>query len=320
MKWIDRVGRRVKLRDLHILLAVSQSGSITKAAEHLAVTYPVVSKTISDLEHTLGVRLFDRGIRGVEPTHYGRALLDSATAVFAEMKQGLNRIESIKNPGSGELRIGCSEPMAAAFVPAIIERFSKDYPRAVVYVLHSNIATLQYNDLRNRDTELVLGRIQTPFSEDDLELDILFDERMLVVAGMTNRWAKRSSVRLADLVAEPWILSPPGSLPRQLQEEVFHAAKLKVPDSNVLTLSIQLYTTMIATGHWFGLVPSSVMHFRPKETSVKILPVKVLAPAHPVGIVKVKNRTLSPLAERFVEYVHALAKPLANRPRGVHRG
>ena len=77
MKWTDRIGRRVKLRDLHIALAVADAGSMTRAAQELAVSYPVVSKTISDLEHTLGVKLFDRSISGVEPTHYGRALLQS---------------------------------------------------------------------------------------------------------------------------------------------------------------------------------------------------------------------------------------------------
>ena len=88
MKWTDRIGRRVKLRDLHIALAVAEAGSMTRAAEELAVSYPVVSKTISELEHTLGVKLFDRSISGVEPTHYGRALLTSGVAVFDEMRKG----------------------------------------------------------------------------------------------------------------------------------------------------------------------------------------------------------------------------------------
>src|SRR5579859_1847025 len=101
MKWSDRIGRRIKLRDLHILLAVAQSGSMGKAAQQLAVSYPVVSKGITDLEHILGVRLFDRSIRGVEPTPYGRALLNCGTAVFGEMRQGLSQIEFIRDPNSG---------------------------------------------------------------------------------------------------------------------------------------------------------------------------------------------------------------------------
>ena len=97
MKWTDRIGRRVKLRDLHIALVVAEAGSMTRAAEELTVSYPVVSRTISELEHTLGVKLFDRSISGVEPTHYGRALLKSGVAVFDEMRKGLQQIESSSN-------------------------------------------------------------------------------------------------------------------------------------------------------------------------------------------------------------------------------
>src|SRR5246127_3746406 len=118
MKWTDRIGRRVKLRDLHIALAVADAGSMTRAAEELAVSYPVVSKTISDLEHTLGVKLFDRSVAGVAPTHYGRALLQSGVAVFDEMRKGLQQIEQIKQPDAGELRIGSSIVGGAGVVPA----------------------------------------------------------------------------------------------------------------------------------------------------------------------------------------------------------
>ncbi len=159
MKWIDRVGRRVNLRDLHIALAVADAGSMTRAAEDLAVSYPVVSKTISDLERSLGVKLFDRSLSGVEPTHYGRALLKSGVAVFDEMRKGLQEIEFIKMPDSGDLRIGSSIVVDAGLLPAIIERFSRDFPRAALHVLPENIATQQYDNLRNRTVELVLGRL-----------------------------------------------------------------------------------------------------------------------------------------------------------------
>src|SRR5436305_4849532 len=86
MHWEDRIGRRIKFRDLHIALAVAQSGSMLKAAEALAISQPVVSKVIADLELALGVRLFDRSRKGVEPTISGRALLNRGRAAFDELK------------------------------------------------------------------------------------------------------------------------------------------------------------------------------------------------------------------------------------------
>src|SRR5215211_2819197 len=98
MQWTDRIGHRIKLRDLHVLIAVVQSGSMTKAAESLAISVPVVSKAISDLEHTVGVRLLDRSAQGIEPTSYGSALLDSSLAAFDELRQGVKNIQFLADP------------------------------------------------------------------------------------------------------------------------------------------------------------------------------------------------------------------------------
>src|SRR5205823_555730 len=106
MKWADRIGRRVKVRDLHVLLAVAQSGSMARAADHLAISQPVISKTISELEHALGVRLFDRTSHGAAPTAYGRALIDCGTAVFDELRRGVQKIEFLSDPTQGEVWIG----------------------------------------------------------------------------------------------------------------------------------------------------------------------------------------------------------------------
>jgi DNA-binding transcriptional LysR family regulator len=109
MHWTDRVGRRLKLRDLHILLAVAQSGSMGKAAADLAISQPSVSKAIAAVEHAIGLRLLDRGPQGIEPTIYGRALLKCGTAVFDELRQGVRELEFLTDPTAGELRIGCPD-------------------------------------------------------------------------------------------------------------------------------------------------------------------------------------------------------------------
>src|SRR5436305_12572785 len=104
--WTNRIERRIKLRDLHILLAVAESGSMGKAAADLAVSQPVISKAISDLEHALGLRLMDRSPRGVELTLYGREVLKCGVAVFDDLRQGIKALDFLSNPTSGEIRMG----------------------------------------------------------------------------------------------------------------------------------------------------------------------------------------------------------------------
>src|SRR5919198_2837006 len=110
MQWSDRIGRRIKLRDLHVLQAVAHAGSMTKAADRLAISVPGVSKAIADLEHTVGVPLLDRSPQGVAPTTYGLAPLHRSLAAFDELRQGVKDIEFLADPTAGEIRVGSTIP------------------------------------------------------------------------------------------------------------------------------------------------------------------------------------------------------------------
>src|SRR5947207_14841266 len=98
MQLTERIGRRMKLHDLHVLMAVVQAGSMNKAAALLNTTQPAISKSIAELERTVGVRLLDRLTQGVEPTAYGRALLDGGTAVFDDLRPAVKNIEFLADP------------------------------------------------------------------------------------------------------------------------------------------------------------------------------------------------------------------------------
>src|SRR6267378_2799742 len=121
MQLSDRIGSRMKLQDLHVLMTVVQAGSMGKAAQRLNTTQPNISRSIAELEHTLGVRLLDRHRQGIEPTAYGRALLDCGVAVFDDLRQGVKNIEFLNDPTAGDVRIGSIAPLATSFVSAVID-------------------------------------------------------------------------------------------------------------------------------------------------------------------------------------------------------
>jgi DNA-binding transcriptional LysR family regulator len=322
MDWADRIGRRIRLRDLHIVLAVAEWGSMAKAASQLAISHPVISKTVSDLEHTLGVRLFDRNPRGVELTSYGEALLQCGVTVFDEMRQGLRRLEFLAVPDSGELRIGCSEITMAALLPAIAEEFSQRYPRVQLHTVLASTAAQQFQELRERSIDLLVVRMPRPFLEEDLTAEILFDEPFRAVAGARSKWARCRHVELADLVDEPWVLPPYDSLPGSFILEIFRANKLPPPRARIISLSGQLTVTLVAGGRFVGLLPSSVAQFNARRVGLKILPVTLPPLRFAVGIITVKNRTLSPLAELFIGCARDVARAIADpaKLRSARRG
>src|SRR3954471_10418049 len=131
MKLSDRIGRRIKLHDLHVLMAVAQAGSMSRAAQLLNTTQPAISRSIADLEQTIGVRLLDRGPQGVEPTKYGRALLKHGAVAFDELKLGVKSIEFLADPEAGEVRIGSNPLLAASFVTAAVDRLDTPTNRGV---------------------------------------------------------------------------------------------------------------------------------------------------------------------------------------------
>jgi DNA-binding transcriptional LysR family regulator len=308
MQWTDRVRRRVKLRDLYILLAVAEHGSVLRAAKHLAVSHPVVSRTISELELTLGIRLFDRGARGVETTAHGRALIDCGVAVFDELRRGMQHLEFLSDPTTGEVRIGATQPLMAGFIPAIIARVGRDHPRIFVHTLDSDTDTL-FKALRQRQIDIVLSRRRRFIGRDDLVSEELFDEQLFVVAGRNSPWARRRKIELPELVDEPWIRPLPESELGKYVVEGFHSLGLTAP-KGVASDSIPLRNKLLSTNRYISVLPRSLLHFCAKELAVKVLPVTIPGTRQPAEIVTLKNRTLSPAVQVFIEYVRELAKGL----------
>ena len=308
MKWDDRIGRRVKLHDLHVLMTVAELGSMGKAAERLSVSQPSVSKAISDLEYVVGVRLLDRTARGVETTAYGRALLRRGMGAFDELRQGIKDIESLTDPTAGEVRVGCPEAISAGLLSAVIDRFSRQYPRAIVSVIPADNMSQEFRQLRERRVDLLLGRIAKPFTDDDLEAEVLYQDRLFIVSGRNSRWARLRKIKLAELLDEPWLLTP--SMFSTLLEE-FQASDLAIPKVSVRAYSTHQCINLIATDRFISALSGSVLRFSANRSPFKILPIDFPIRPWSVGIVTLKNRMVSPVVQTFIGCVRDVARPLA---------
>lgn len=302
--------RRLKLRDLDTLMVVTQCGSMAKAAIQLAMSQPAVSKAISDMEQALGVPLFDRTARGVEPTIYGNVLLKWSNAVFDDLRQGIGEIESLSDPTVGELRIGATEPMLCGFVPAVLARLHRHFPRLSFDVRQANALAQQRHDLQERRVDLIIGRVVRGDPDETLATEVLFEEPWSVVAGARNPLARRRRLALADLLQEPWSLPPTGNVLGTYLIESFRAAGLDQPHAVVTCNSIEMHRALMVNGPFLAIFPRSLLRFSPDRQAVKVLPVTLPGPPPPVGITFLKNRTLSPTTQRFINYARELAKPI----------
>jgi DNA-binding transcriptional LysR family regulator len=307
----DRAGLRLKLHDLHVLMAVVQAGSMSKAASLLNTTQPAVSRSIAVLERTIGVRLLERNSHGIEPTAYGRVLVNGGMAAFDDLHQAMKSIDFLADPTAGEVRIGCTPLLAASFVSAVIDRLSRRYPRMVFHLVTGYVDTL-HRELSQRNVDLVIARRFGPIAEEQLGFEFLFDDSSVVAAGAQSPWARRRRIEFAELLKESWVLPPPGSEIASIAKEAFRANGV-APYITVITDSPHARMSLLATGRFVTILPASALKFPAMRAEIKALPVHLPRGSVPSGIVTLKTRVLSPVAQLFIDCAREVVNTPARR-------
>jgi len=303
----DRIGRRMKLQDLHVLMTVIQEGSMGKAAQRLHTSQPAISRSIAELEHAFGVRLLDRTPQGVAPTDYGRALLEGGVAVFDDLRQAVKRIEFLGTAAAGEVRIGSTPLLATSFVAALADKLSRRYPRVTFHVVTGYVDML-HRELTGRSLDLLVVRRFGPIEDERVDFQFLFDDPSVVAAGMTSPWSRRRRIALADLAGESWVLPPPGSQIASIATEAFRASGLALPRATVVTDSPHVRMALVATGRFVTILPASALRASVARGALKALPVTLPPARLPHGIATLKNRTLGPVAQLFIDAAKEAAK------------
>jgi DNA-binding transcriptional LysR family regulator len=312
MRWNDRIGRRIKLSDLHVLMAVAQTGSMAKAAAHLAVSHPVISRSISDLERTLGVRLLERNPRGVEVTAYGRAILARSHAAFDELRQGVRDIEFLSDPTVGEVCIGTTPPLAASFVFTVIDRLSRHYPGIVFRVVAEGTnQAAQRQNLNERIVDLLIFRKEAGVVDDQTSFEFLFKSPYVVAAGGNNPWIKRRKIALTELIDELWTLPAPDDAFGSFVTEAFRAGGLDYPRATVATSALEIRANLLRTGRYLSIIPEFWLQLPGRHPFIKKLAVDLPVTGAPVGIVTLKDRKPSPVVQLFIDCAREVANPLA---------
>jgi DNA-binding transcriptional LysR family regulator len=282
---------------------------MAKAAASLAVTQSAVSKTIAEMEHLLGVPLLDRTPRGVEATSYGDILVRRGRAIFDEIREGVREIGFLADPTTGEVRIGSTEPMLV-IVAAVIDLLSRRHPRITFQISASDTTTL-LRLLRDREVDLIVSRMRDTAVDDDLQADTLFHDPLVVVAGKGNTWIGRRNVGLADLLGERWILPPPNSFLRPYIDEAFRVRGLDVPAATVLTASTHLRNNLMARAGFLTMLPRAMVRLSGWHPVIRALRVELPSTRRPVGVLTLRRRSPSPVAELFIDTIRRVAKPLA---------
>jgi DNA-binding transcriptional LysR family regulator len=252
----------------------------------------------------------------VEVTAYGRALVRRGVGAFDELRQGIKDLELLSDPMAGEVQIGSPEAIACGLLLAILDRFSREYPRVALSVNSANNMHLQFPLLRDRKVDFLIGGLTKPVADEDLDIEVLYHDRPFIVSGVKSRWAGRRNVALAELVDEPWLL-PHESIFSSVVEEAFKSQGLLRPKRGVRTYSTYQRLSLLASDDFVGAESGSVLRFNIDRFPLKILPVDFPVRSWPVVIATLKDRTLSSVVQSFIECAREVATVMT--PKGSDR-
>jgi DNA-binding transcriptional LysR family regulator len=307
MLWDERIGRRIKLKDLHTLQTIAQTGSMAKASSRLALSQPAISKAIADMEHTLGAPLLERSSRGVELTDCGRVLLERSRVIFDELRQGVRDIQHLSDPTQGEVRIGATPPMTV-FVSEVIGTLSASCP-GITYDITDSDTTRLVTLLRERELDVVISRWAGQASDEDLATEYLFDAPLAVLADRHNPLTRRGKLELGDLLEEKWVLPPADGYLGRIVTDIFARRNLPRPPVAVSTRSVYMQLNMVAGGRFLAMLPVRMVRYPANLAWLRALKIDLRDSADPVAAITLKNRRASGATNLFLQVSRQVAVP-----------
>ena len=306
--------RRLKMRQLELLVHLFANQSLARAAAAMNVTQPAATKLLRETERTLGVSLFDRLPRGMRATPYGEIMMRQARTVLAALERGGEEITALTEAATGSVAVGSMRGATASLLAPALAAMHAARPRMRMAVL-VDAAEILLPRLREARLDIVLGSIPAALAGSDLVFEPLLDEPQSVVAGPQNPLARRKRLAWRDVAHAEWIVYPHESALQPLLEGMLAAARRPELPVAIETASVVATTMLLERTDMLAVMPRDVAEHYARRKMVAILPLKLPMLPGPIGIVRHADRELSPAALAFADEVRHLAAARGRRRR-----
>lgn len=303
---------RLKTRQLTLLMHLDDRRSILGAAEAANMTQPAASKLLAELEDTLGVPLFVRHARGVEPTWYGEVLLRHARNALLELRQAQNEIANLKSGLTGHASVGTVVTSATGLVPMAVAELKAKSPRLLVNI-EMDFSENLVGQLLAGKFDMIVARIYHPERLADLNFEPFGEEPHAMYARADHPLVRRRGLALKDLVGQTWVLPPQGNVLRDRLTVLFFADRLELPKQVVETASLPIIISLLQLSEMVSALPSDVVRPYCESGVLKQLPIKLDLRLGEAGIITRRDRDLSPGAGAMLNALRATAARLYPR-------
>jgi len=297
---------RIRLRHLDCFVVVAQERNLGKAAARLRLTQPAVSKTLTELEEIVGVRLLERNRQGARLTRDGEAFLAHAVPVLEALDAARAAVGGPQAPHAEAVYVGALPTVAPDLLPPALQRFRQDWPQARVSVLTAaNTQLLQM--LKGGEVDFVLGRLADPQMMIGLAFELLYVDPLVLAVRPGHPLAGAARLSLQQVIACPVIVSAPGTIPRHNTESFLQSHGLKVPPNCVDTLSVSVARGLCRCSDAVWFTPAGAVRDDLASGVLQALAVPTKGTEEPVGLLLRSDGSRGAAANALIQMLRAVA-------------
>lgn len=294
--FFHKVGWMMELQPLLYFKCVATYENMSRAAEVLHITQPALSKSIAQLEASLGIQLFDRQGRSIKLNRYGVFFLARAEHILAEYERAKEDLAHMIAPGYGEVSVGFMHTLGMQIIPALMTDVRTIYPEMKFQLTQSNSSVL-LEKLENRELDLCL--ISSLDYQKNVHWEKLWSEKLYLIVPNGHALANKTMVQLQDFVDEPFISIKKGNSLRRSVDTLYEQAGCKLAPAfegeEVHTLA-----GLVESGLGVSLIPQIKGL---EQYALKIIPVNEPNCHREIGLVYIEQHQQSAVVKQFIHYI-----------------
>ena len=313
---LRKLTSRLRIRHLTLLLQIEQSGSITRAAEHLSSSQPAVTQVLAELEDVFGTPLFERSARGMVPTPLGRIALSCARAITEELGHLVGDMEAVLAGRTAHIHLGVVPFVPSRLLAAAIERTRPDGERRVSVTVHEGTSDQLLSQLQEHTLDVVVGRASSAMNPTQVAMEVLYRQPPRLIAG--RRLAARlARVRLDwhKLAELDWILGAPHTPMREQVTGIFLGAGIAPPVPLTESYSSRLIGELIRAGERaVSIVPADIADELVRVAGVAVVPYTFEWALPPLAIFTRATGSRRLVDQLFADSLREVCRETSERP------
>jgi|GEM_PF-775981 len=296
----------IKVQDLRMIIALDEHGTILNAANVMGLSQPAITKRLQDLEKDLGITLFHRMSRGVEPTPYGEIVIKHAHIILNQLRRAESEVSDLSSGLGGRLTIGMPVSASMDLVSeAISELIERRKNVQISLVNDYNIRLIP--SLKRGNLDLIVGRLPEN-QQDDINIETFYQENLKIIVGTDHPLTKQKKVTSKELLNYNWIMPPANT--RMFNQVINHFRQhnLPRPVTSIYALSYASTLKILHKQNLIAVFPAEAIADEVKGKRVAVLDTGLCKEAVDVGIITRKAAFNSPAAQMFMDIIRKAAK------------